>query len=40
VALEVDPAPPRDAQQLADAAFWLYLRGAKDFAGGRQLALD
>jgi hypothetical protein len=40
VALDVDPAPPRDAQQLADAAFWLYLRGAKDFAGGRQLALD
>jgi hypothetical protein len=26
-----------DARSLADAAFWLYLRGATDFAGGRQL---
>lgn len=26
-----------DGQSLADAAFWLYLRGATDFAGGRQL---
>ena len=32
--------PPADPQALADAAFWLYLRGASDFAGGRQLALD
>jgi hypothetical protein len=24
-----------DPQQLADAAFWLYLRSARDFAGGR-----
>lgn len=32
--------PPLDPQDLADAAFWLYLRGATDFAGGRQLALD
>ena len=34
------PSPPLDPQTLADAAFWLYLRGASDFAGGRQLALD
>jgi hypothetical protein len=25
-----------DAQTLADAAFWLYLQGASDFAGGRR----
>ncbi len=30
-------SPPADPQDLADAAFWLYLRGASDFAGGRQL---
>lgn len=29
--------PPADPQDLADAAFWLYLRGAGDFAGGRRL---
>ena len=29
--LETEP------QSLADAAFWLYLRGAGDFAGGREL---
>jgi hypothetical protein len=40
VAMAVDPAPPRDPQQLADAAFWLYLRGARDFAGGGRLAED
>lgn len=40
VALRVDPDPVADPQTLADAAFWLYLRGARDFAGGRQLALD
>jgi hypothetical protein len=28
---------PTLARSLADAAFWLYLRGATDFAGGRQL---
>jgi hypothetical protein len=35
----MDTAPGRDAdpRSLADAAFWLYLRGATDFAGGRQL---
>jgi len=36
VALDVAPAVD-DPQSLADAAFWLYLRGAVDFAGGRQL---
>jgi hypothetical protein len=35
VALDVAPAVEADAQSLADAAFWLYLRGATDFAGGR-----
>lgn len=36
-----DVAPPVEgrAQALADAAFWAYLRGATDFAGGRQLAI-
>lgn len=37
VAIDVAPAIEGDAQSLADAAFWLYLRGATDFAGGRQL---
>lgn len=37
VAADTAPAPPDDARGLADAAFWLYLRGAADFAGGRQL---
>jgi hypothetical protein len=37
VALDVAPSLDSDAQALADAAFWLYLRGATDFAGGRQL---
>jgi hypothetical protein len=37
VAIDVAPAAESDAQSLADAAFWLYLRGATDFAGGRQL---
>ena len=39
VAIDVAPAAEGDAQSLADAAFWLYLRGAKDFAGGRQLVV-
>lgn len=39
VAIDVAPAAEGDAQSLADAAFWLYLRGATDFAGGRQLAV-
>lgn len=37
VALDVAPATVADSQTLADAAFWLYLRKATDFAGGRQL---
>lgn len=37
VAIDVAPAVEPDAQTLGDAAFWLYLRGATDFAGGRQL---
>ena len=37
VAIDIGPAAEADAQSLADAAFWLYLRGAGDFAGGRQL---
>lgn len=37
VAIDVAPAMEGDAQVLADAAFWHYLRGATDFAGGRQL---
>jgi len=37
VAIDVAPAIEGDSQLLADAAFWLYLRGAADFAGGRQL---
>jgi hypothetical protein len=36
-ALDAVPALAGDARSLADAAFWLYLRGATDFAGGRQL---
>lgn len=40
VALETDPGSELDPSTLADAAFWLYLRGAADFAGGRLLALD
>jgi hypothetical protein len=37
VAIDVAPPIESDSQLLADAAFWLYLRGATDFAGGRQL---
>jgi hypothetical protein len=37
VAIDVAPAAEGSAQSLADAAFWAYLRGALDFAGGRQL---
>lgn len=35
LATEVSPSFG-DAQTLADAAFWLYLQGASDFAGGRR----
>lgn len=37
VALDTMPRLDSDPQSLADAAFWLYLRGARDFAGGNQL---
>jgi len=37
VATDVAPGLETDGQSLADASFWLYLRGATDFAGGRQL---
>jgi hypothetical protein len=37
VVLDVAPGAEGDAQSLADAAFWIYLHGATDFAGGRQL---
>jgi hypothetical protein len=37
VAIDVAQAVEDDSQTLADAAFWLYLRGATDFAGGRKL---
>jgi hypothetical protein len=37
VAQDAAPALGGDSRSLADAAFWLYLRGATDFAGGRQL---
>jgi hypothetical protein len=40
VALDAAPALASDPQSIADAAFWLYLRGAGDFAGGRRLAVD
>lgn len=39
VALDVAPAIESESQALADAAFWLYLRGATDFAGGKRLAV-
>lgn len=37
VAIDVAPPIEDEAQSLGDAAFWLYLRGAADFAGGRKL---
>jgi hypothetical protein len=37
VAGDVAPVMEAEAQSLGDAAFWLYLRGATDFAGGRKL---
>jgi hypothetical protein len=39
IALESAPPPATDPGALADAAFWLYLRNATDFAGGRPLAV-
>jgi hypothetical protein len=37
IALDATPPPATDPRSLVDAAFWLYLRGATDFAGGRRL---
>ena len=37
VAMDTVSGLAADARSLSDAAFWLYLRGATDFAGGRQL---
>jgi hypothetical protein len=39
IAIDVAPVLEGDAQSLADAAYWLYLRGATDFAGGKQLVV-
>lgn len=38
IAIDVAPTVVGDAQTLADAAFWSYLRGAGNYAGGRSLA--
>ncbi|MEX2448452.1 MAG: hypothetical protein WD404_06880 [Solirubrobacterales bacterium] len=37
VANETMPGLAADPRALGDATFWLYLRRATDFAGGRQL---
>jgi hypothetical protein len=37
IAADVAPAAEARSQEIADAAFWAYLRGAGDFAGGRKL---
>lgn len=37
VAMDAVSGIDADLRSLADAAFWLYLRGATDFAGGRRL---
>jgi hypothetical protein len=37
IAIDIAPAASGEAHTLADAAFWAYLRGAGDFAGGRRL---
>ncbi len=39
VALDAAPDLEVDPQSLADAAFWLYLRGASDFAAGPKLVV-
>jgi hypothetical protein len=38
LAMEIAPGNA-DARALADAAFWLHLQGASDFAGGRRLTV-
>ena len=40
VAIAAAPGQATDTGTLTDAAFWIYLRGARDFAGGRQVVLD
>jgi hypothetical protein len=40
VASAASPEATGETGTLTDAAFWLYLRGARDFAGGRQVILD
>lgn len=40
VALGAGSEAPLEPPLLIDAAFWLYLRRASDFAGGKQLAVD
>jgi len=37
IAQDSAPGLQTDPQSLVDAAFWLYLRKAGDFAGGREL---
>ncbi len=37
-ALVLDVGASAEPQDLADAAFWLYLRGARDYSGGRRLS--
>lgn len=40
VADAASPTPVTDPGLLADAAFWLYLRGARDYAGGQPVVAD
>jgi hypothetical protein len=42
LAAQIAPAEATDwdPQVIADAAFYLYLRGARDWGGGRRVALD
>lgn len=42
IAFDAAPGDPGawDGQLVTDAAFYLYLRGATDFAGGRKLAVE
>lgn len=37
ITTDTEPTLAVDARAICDAAFYLYLRGAVDFAGGRQL---
>ena len=40
IVFELTRSPAADPGSLIDAAFWLYLRGASDYAGGRQVVVD